>query len=360
MIHQREQWNTILRSLPYAHILQTWEWGEFKHQTTGWIPERFVYKKGETYVAAASALTRRIGIFSVMYIPKGPALDFADVETLNFVLDHLEQLAKKRRVIWLKIDPDMPVATGIPQNEMVDSAHPDVPNPEGTALQTKLEQRGWRFSHDQVQFRNTFIHDLSQTEDEILARMNQGTRRKIRQAEKAGVVVREADLNGTDMQLLYDLYVTTGERQEFTTRPLDYYQTAWGMFAKAGLAYALLAEVEGKPVSGLILFHFGPKVWYFYGMSSNEHRDAQPNYALQWAALRWAKSQGYGLYDWWGAPHIFIEADPMWGVFRFKEGFGGQIVRHVGAWDNIPSPVLYRIYEQIIPRVLHFMRRSKN
>lgn len=343
-----------MRNLPTAHILQTWEWGAFKQQTTGWTPLRIAYQKENSYVAAASILTRRIGPVAVMYVPKGPVLDYADHDTLNFVLDHLQRLA--RRAIWLKIDPDLPLATGIPADELSDAHHPDTPNSMGVALKKNLEQRGWCFSADQVQFRNTFIHLLHGAEEALLAGMNQSTRRKIRQAEKAGVVVREADLTGADMQILYDLYLTTGERQEFTTRPLDYYQTAWGMFGRAGLAHALIAELEGQPISGVILFHFGQKVWYFYGMSSNAHRDAQPNYALQWAALRWAKSQGYALYDWWGAPNIFNDSDSMWGVFRFKEGFGGQVVRHIGAWDYIPYPPLYGVYEKIIPQVLNFLR----
>lgn len=354
-IDQREKWNTILRGLPYAHVLQTWEWGEFKQQTTGWTPERFAYQdSSKGYRAAASVLTRHIGPFAVMYVPKGPALEYSDPALVEMVLDHLQKLAKKRHVIWLKIDPDLPLGTGIPGA----ADHPEHPDPDGQALKNLLERRGWRFSADQVQFRNTFIHDLSSSEDALLAGMNQSTRRKIRQAEKAGVVVREADLRNTDLQTLYDLYVMTGERQGFTTRPLDYYKTAWQAFGQAGLAYGLLAEVENRAVAGLILFHFGRKVWYFYGMSSNQQRDAQPNYALQWAALRWAKSQGYALYDWWGAPNQFDESDPMWGVFRFKEGFGGQVVRHIGAWDFVAYPFLYQVYEKVIPRILNFMRRK--
>lgn len=347
-IDQGEKWNLLLHDLPYAHVLQTWEWGEFKQQTTGWTPEHFAYRNTAGYFAAASVLTRRMGPFSVVYVPKGPALDYTDTAQVDFVIDHLQKLAKKRRVIWLKIDPDVPLGTGIP----------DVPNPTGQTFKNLLERRGWLFSNDQVQFRNTFIHDLRLSEEGLLAGMNQGTRRKIRQAEKAGVVVREADLNGADLQTLYDLYEMTGQRQGFITRPFAYYKTAWQRFGQAGLAHALVAEVDHQPAAGVILFHFGNKVWYFYGMSSNQHREAQPNYALQWAALRWAKAQGYTLYDWWGAPNVFEESDPMWGVFQFKEGFGGQVVRHVGAWDFVPTPLLYRTYENLIPRLLNLFRRN--
>jgi lipid II:glycine glycyltransferase (peptidoglycan interpeptide bridge formation enzyme) len=138
---------------------------------------------------------------------------------------------------------------------------------------------------------------------------------------------------------------------------VDYYQQAWALFLRAGLGQALLAEADGQAIGGLVLFQTGRKVWYFYGMSGNTGRDLQPNYLLQWTAIRWAKARGYALYDWWGAPNHFLESDPMWGVYRFKDGFGGQVVRHIGAWDYAPYPPLYWLYEQARPRLLAWLRR---
>ena len=358
-IDERSVWNDALATLPTAHILQSWEWGAFKQATTGWIPERYVYKEADTILAAASLLTRRVGPFAVMYVPKGPALDYANVALRDSVIDHLQRLANQRRAIWLKIDPDLPIATGIPQDEAADDDYPDVANVVGQTLITDLSQHGWRFSSSQVQFRNTLTLDLTQSEADLLADMNQSTRRKIRKAEKAGVIVREADLRGDDMQVLYDLYTTTGERQGFLIRPIDYYQTAWQTFTAAGLGQAFITEHEGVPLSGAVLFHFGRKAWYFYGMSGAAGRELQPNYLLQWTAIRWAKSQGFPIYDWWGAPDHFTEDDPMWGVYRFKRGFGGQVVRHIGAWDYVPNPALYWLYENAMPSIMNLWRRMR-
>ena len=57
-----------------------------------------------------------------------------------------------------------------------------------------------------------------------------------------------------------------------------------------------------------------------YGMSRDAHRDKMPNHLLQWAAIRWAVTQGCETYDFWGAPDEFVESDPLWGVWKFKEG----------------------------------------
>jgi peptidoglycan pentaglycine glycine transferase (the first glycine) len=94
-------------------------------------------------------------------------------------------------------------------------------------------------------------------------------------------------------------------------------------------------------------------------MSSNEQRDRMPTYLLQWEAIRWAKAHGYATYDFWGAPDTLVESDPMWGVYRFKDGFGGTVVRHIGAWDYAPIPLLYWTYERLMPAVLGMMRRRK-
>ncbi len=354
-IHDPTAWNDTLRVLPCAHILQSWEWGAFKQVETGWTPERLAFEDaGGAVVAAASVLTRRAGPLRVMYVPKGPALNYADPALVADVISALEDRARRARAVWLKIDPDVIAGTGIPGG-----ADPDRPPHEdavGQRVLTLLRDRGWRFSASQVQFRNTVTLDLTQSEDALLAGMSQGTRRKIRQGPKNGVTVREIRTE-VDLAVLYDLYRVTGARQGFLVRPPEYYRQAWTRFIEAGLAAAFVAEWEGRALAGVVIFHFGPKAWYFYGMSSDEERQRMPTYLLQWEAIRWAKARGYATYDFWGAPNTFDDSDPMWGVYRFKDGFGGTVVRHIGAWDFVPNAGLYWVYERLMPRVLGLMRR---
>ncbi len=333
--------------MPYAHILQTWEWGEFKRATGGWQPLRLAFERGGEIVAQASLATRKLGPLKVMLVSKGPALDYADIDLTCAVFDELEQRAKRFGVVWLKIDPDVIAATGQPDSENDHVAK------TGTDMNTLLKQRGWRFSASQVQFRNTLTIDLRHSEDELLAKMSGNTRRKVRIAAKKGVTVRAASIE--DLPLLYQLYRITGERDKFLIRPYEYYQRAWREFMAAGLAHALIAEFGGKAIAHVILFHFGRKCWYLYGASSNDERARMPNYALQWQAISWAKAQGYDVYDMWGAPDVFEESDALWGVYQFKQGFRGQLVRHIGAWDFAPQPLLYYTYAKVAPRLLNII-----
>ncbi len=118
----------------------------------------------------------------------------------------------------------------------------------------------------------------------------------------------------------------------------------------------LIAEVDGEPVAAIFVFYFAGRAYYVYGMSRNAHREKMPTYLLQWEAMKRAKAKGCKVYDLWGAPDVFDESDSMWGVYRFKEGLGGKVVRTLGAWDYAPNPFWYKLYSEIIPRVLDVMR----
>jgi lipid II:glycine glycyltransferase (peptidoglycan interpeptide bridge formation enzyme) len=353
-ITHRQEWHEILKSLPDPHVLQTWDWGEFKRATTGWTPERWVFRRevdgSEKIVAAANVLTRALWKLpiSVMYVPKGPIVRWEDPFARAGVLSQLEKLARRNHAIFVKIDPDVPVAFGEPDSEE------DRPNPTGRVLKGEMQARSWKESDEQIQFRNTIQLDLTQPEDDILMGMKQKTRYNVRLAGRKGVTVREGTPD--DLEMLYDLYVETGVRGDFVVRPENYYRRAWGDFMRANMAKAFIAEYEGQPLAHLILFHFGERAWYFYGASSDAHRDRMPTYLLQWEAMKWAKAQGYRTYDFWGAPNTFTEDDPMWGVYRFKEGFGGQVVRTVGAWDYATARLTYGLYTNVMPRILDFMR----
>jgi peptidoglycan pentaglycine glycine transferase (the first glycine) len=332
------QWNAALLGLPAPHVLQTWEWGAFKAKY-GWSPTRLLFEAQGRVCAAASALQRRWPRLplSVMYVPKGPRLDFGDAALLDGVLAGLESLARRRRAIFIKIDADVEADT-----------------PQGEAVVAALLRRGWRASAEQIQFRNTMTLDLTADEETLLAGMKAKTRYNVRLAGRKGIVARPGGLD--DLPCIYAMYAETAARDGFIIRPYDYYRHAWGDFIAAGLAQPFVAAFEGEAVAALILFRFGRTAWYMYGASSERERSRMPNHLLQWAAIRWARAAGCAVYDFWGAPDTLDEADPMWGVYRFKAGFGGRFVRHVGAYDYPVSRPLYWLYSVAMPRYLDRLR----
>jgi peptidoglycan pentaglycine glycine transferase (the first glycine) len=334
-VTDRSRWNEAVAQLPRSHVLQSFEWGEFKAKY-GWKPTRLLFEEGSQVRAVASVLCRQLPRFPlrVMYVPKGPLLDYGDDQLLSHVLASLEEVARAQRAIFIKMDPDVRLE-------------------EGKVIET-LQVRGWRSSSEQIQFRNTILIDLQQSEDELLTNMKAKTRYNIRLAARRGVKVH---VGGPDeLPLFYEMYAETGRRDDFIIRPFAYYQDAWGAFVEAGLARLFLAEYEGEPLAGLVAFRFGQRAWYMYGASTEKHRNLMPNHLLQWEAIRWAKGEGCTVYDMWGAPDVLSEDDPMWGVYRFKEGFGGQFVRRIGAYDYPVSRPLYGFYTVLMPRYLDMLR----
>jgi lipid II:glycine glycyltransferase (peptidoglycan interpeptide bridge formation enzyme) len=205
-----------------------------------------------------------------------------------------------------------------------------------------------------VQFRNTVVLDLSPEPEVLLAQMHPKTRYNIRLAMRRGVQVQEG---GTaDLEAFYRLYHQTSQRDGFLIRPFAYYQDLWSRFLASGIAHLLLAYHEGDLLAGVLLFRFGGRAWYMYGASASRKRELMPNHLLQWEAVVRMRAAGVREYDFWGAPERLEESDPLWGVYRFKAGFGGRFVERIGAYDFPGGRGRYVLYTRLMPKVLDLMR----
>ncbi|MCB9150942.1 MAG: peptidoglycan bridge formation glycyltransferase FemA/FemB family protein [Caldilineaceae bacterium] len=350
-----EQWRTILAALPEPHVLQSWEWGEVKAQT-GWRAERYVLQHVDGQPRAAFQLLWRQPIplapIQMAYLPKGPLLDWDDAAVVTDVLDAIERVARARKFLFVKIDPNV-----------------DEESEAGGRLLTDLRRRGWFYSQDQIQFKNTGYTALgpldTNSAEELLAAMKSKWRYNVRLAGKRGVFVRAAGVDA--LPAFYELYAETGQRDGFLIRPYAYYKAVWETFLQAQQeaenpagGALLLAEHpdETQPLAGLFLMRYADTTWYFYGASSERRRRDMPNYLLQWEAMCWARANGCTRYDWWGAPtHVDDTDDSMQGVWQFKQGFGAELQTHIGAWDYAPFPLLYRTYTQAAPRLMQLIRK---
>ena len=347
-------WNRIIAGMPHPHLLQTWEWGEVKSRF-GWTPFHKVWEADGQVTAAALVLERTINLgglsarLRMHYTPKGPLLaDWEDAGMRRQVLHDLEAFARQRGAFLLKIDPDVPVGTGEP-------GEPEAREGLiGTTLIEELNADGWRFSDEQVQFRNTVLLDLTQSEDDLLMAMKSKTRYNVRLAGRRGVTVRQGGAG--DFEMLYQMYAETAVRDGFAIRGREYYLPVWQTFFESGMLVPLIAEVEGQAVAGLMLFIFDGVCWYLHGMSTDQHRNLMPTYLLQWEAAVIGKQRGCRVYDLWGAPDVFDESDSMWGVYRFKQGLGGQVLRTVGAWDKPLRPLVFQLYSRVWPRIMDLLR----
>jgi peptidoglycan pentaglycine glycine transferase (the first glycine) len=309
------EWREFLTQYPDIHVLQTAEWGELKG-SFGWEPVRLV--SGDFGV---QILFRKLPLgFSIAYLPK-PLPGFEQL------FPEIDEICRRKRAIFLKIEPDT-----------WDDSPSSVTH--HASLVTSLHN---------IQPPRTILVSLAGSDDEILARMKQKCRYNIRLAEKKEIKVRGWD----DLEGFHRLMQVTGGRDGFGVHSLAYYQKAYELFHPIGMAELLVAEFESKPLAALMVFALGKRAYYLYGASNDEERNRMPTYLLQWEAMQWAKARGCIEYDLWGVPDVdeaTLEAqfetrhDGLWGVYRFKRGFGGQVKRAAQALDKVYMPLLYRLY----------------
>jgi peptidoglycan pentaglycine glycine transferase (the first glycine) len=350
----RRTWDDAQASFRSPHFLQSGIWGDLKEEV-GWTPHYLLWKDDAGKIAAgAMILQRTVKILSlipvtILYCPKGPQLSSRSKELLQKVLEDIVQFSRQRKALFVKIDLDFIVGY-----ENSESIPPDKES-EWIELPQHLKEFGWILSLSQVQFRNTFLLNVLDTEEEILKQMKQKTRYNIRLSERKGVTVRKGTRE--DFETLYRLYAQTALRDGFVIRNKEYYFSNWYKFLEAGHCIPLIAEFNNQILAAVIIYLYGGRATYIYGMSADINRNLMATYLLQWRAIQIAKEEGCKVYDFWGAPDEIDEQDKLWGLYKFKSGFAGIFTRYIGAWDYVINHPGYFVYNNLLPLILDGMRK---
>lgn len=283
--------------------------------------------------------------FSVAYLPRGPLLA-GQAAVDNLLIAALERQARRRRAIFLRLEPDM----------LED-------DPQAQAYHSWLLLRSFRPA-DPIQPRSTIHLDLTPPLERIFAGFSKGHRADTRRAERLGLAVRVG--SAQDIAAFYAIMQATGQRAAFGIHSESYYRLAWQLFQPH--SHLLLAEQEGQPVAAHLVFADSKRGYYFYGGATEAGLKCGANHLLQWHALQWLFGQGCTHYDLWGIPDALGQAafaaddqqrealtavaqhDPLIGVYRFKKGFGGRVVRYVPAYDRVFLWPLYALWLRQIAR----------
>lgn len=331
------EWDAFVANHPQGSVLQTTHWARLKNRFN-WAARRVWLRRDDRMVAGAQLLFRSayLGMVKIGYIPHGPLVDWDDDEQVDVLFNQIDQAMYQNRAGILKIEPLL------------------WEDDFGAERWRRIAERlNLRMDTDTIQPPRTMLIDLDRPAEDILATMKQKTRYNIRLAERKGVVVRQGD--ASDLNTFARLMLVTGQRNEFGIHAPRYYRTAYELFAPHDRVGLFIAEYEGQPLAGTMVFINGKKADYLYGGSNNEERQRMPAYAVQWAGMQWAQSRGCTVYDMWGVPDHnpdeleagFQERDDgLWGVYRFKRGFQGDIRRTVGTADRVYNRLLYRLYRR--------------
>ena len=318
---QIPEYEAFLQSHPKGHFAQSVLWAKQKPM---WKWEAIVSRDQNGKIKGSLAvLIRKIvpGLpFTMMYGCRGPVTDLDDRETMKDLVDGAKKLAKQYHSYVIKIDPDVPSTE--------------------TAYTKMLEELGFRLTgggatFDAIQPQYVFrLNTEGKTSEELLMSLPQSTRRKVRAGAKKGVTV---EIRGKEaVPDFARLMLETGVRDGFVTREASYFENMLDNLGEHARLY--MAYYEGQAIAGTLAIWYGDKVWYLYGASSNEHRNLMPNYMLQWSMIEWAVEKGCRIYDFRGVPGRVGEDHPLYGLYKFKLGFGGDYVEFVGEMDMVLNP----------------------
>lgn len=329
------EWDAFLAHTPGGHHVQTSLWAQVK-ALLGWQAVRVVVTQGELIVAGAQLLMRPLPLAGAIgYVPKGPLCALEDPMLARLVIDELHQVAKAHHSQCLVVQP--------PDN--------------CKALADWLPRWGFKPSSLNVAPIATVLIDLSKDLDDILAQMGKNTRYGIRRSLREGLTVREGTEG--DLPTFYRILAAVGQRQQFSPGPEEYFVEMWRVLRPRGHIKLFLVECEGEAVSAHLVVPFGDTVVAKRGGWSGHRGRCCPNEMLEWATIKWAKSQGYRYYDLEGidvrAARAIVRGEPLPHSLQqtptsFKCGFGGQVTLFPGAYDCVYNPFLRWAYNAVFPK----------
>lgn len=304
---QKSQYNKLV-----THVIQSWEWGEFRKQMGLKVLRYGSYSKGK--LSKAFQLTLHKIPFTtkwVGYLPKGPLPD-------KDLKDALTKIGKGYDCAFIKIEPDIRIEN----------------------LKLKIENP-FRISPKPLFTKYNFVLDLTISEEELLKNMHSKTRYNIRVAQNHGVAVEER-VDDDAFETYLKLYFETTKRQGYHGHNETYHMKVWETLKKAGLATLLIATFRNKPLTAWMLLKFKDTLYYPYGGSSLEHREVMANNLVCWEAIKLGKKLGLKTFDMWGAlgPDANPK-DPWFGFHKFKMGYGGKLVEYIGTYDLVFNWPLY-------------------
>ena len=279
-----------------SHPLQSWEWGEFRKS---WGNQLVRFSFGQVTLHQIPFTPFKAGA-----LIKGPA-------PTKTMIGELKKLAKKEKVIFVKLEPNV-LKNGKAIKLLKDSGA--VP---GRRLFTPT----------------TFLIDLTKSEDELLARFHSKTRYNIRLAQKQGVSVTE-DNSDSAFEKYLSLTEETAKRQGFYAHSKKYHRLMWEQLKPAGIAHLLVAKYKGEIITAWILFVWRDFLYYPYGASTDKYKNVMSNNLMMWEAIRFGKNLGLTTFDLWGR-------EEGKGFTRFKEGYNPKIVEFLGTWDLPTSPLYW-------------------
>src|SRR6056297_2030949 len=342
-------------------VQQTSFWANVKHEQ-GLQPCAFNYNasgdlispkqvSSEIYHDDLLVLIRKVNQeHSVAYVPYGPKNE-PDSENHGLFLEELSEVLRPRLprdCIMIRYDLPWENQWALEEDYYDEQGNWKGPPPiSNQEFRVNFNTHKWNLhkSHSNNLPANTIFLDLQQSEEQILMQMKPKTRYNIRLSGRKGVSVRNYDMSY--INTWYALYRETAQRNNVTLHDKDFFTTflaANGHNNHDVDIRLLMADLDGQFLAAMFLILSGRRGTYLYGATSGEKRNYMASYAIQWEAIKAARTNDCTEYDLFGTAPNANHAHPMAGLYRFKNGFGGHMYHRMGCWDYPLNVEIYKHY----------------
>lgn len=303
------------------HFLQSPAWARFQQS----IGRTTFSDAGDNWSYQAILETGRFN--TRLYCPYGP--DAETPEAFLAALTSLKALAAQHHATFIRVEPT------------------------GAITPDELKKQGFLpVTYNQLQPEHTQVIDLTVSEEDIIAAMNQNNRNLYRNYEKKGLSIK-VSRDPADITIFTNMMHAVAERNNINAHSDTYYKAQAESLFPTGDAQLFYACFEGKPIAASIAFDNDTTRYYAHASADDAYRKLSAGTALLAYMIIDAKHQGLSKFDLYG---IAPNDDPThrWAGFtKFKKSFGGTPYAYIGAWD-LPTSKLgyhfYRLYQTISRR----------
>ena len=402
-----------------SHFLQSLSWGEFAKTKKNLIPYYLGLVDDENKIQAATLLLeKKLPMnYTYFYAPRGFVIDFKNKELVRTMTKKVVEFAKKKKAIFVKIDPDL-IKEQTNYLEEV-SKNKDYDELFNTLKESGFKHLGFTKNFETMQPRYTFRIDLNQSTEEIEDHFSKTTKQRIAKAKKLDTEVTIG--TEKDLSEFYHLMTLTEDRKDFISYNEDYYNTLYEIFngnknSKATLFLGkvhinkTLKVLENElkkindqisilPIDSLsksaknklkeltrqkenttkeiekykeykkeygnditlsahMIIEYGDKAWVLYAGNHNILTETYVNYYTYSEHIRYCKEKGIKIYDQFGTIGDLSKDNPRLGLHEFKKKFGGDYIEFIGEWDYIINHFMYFVFTKLVPIYRKIIRRK--
>ena len=376
--------DAFIAAHPLCNLLQTSDWAKVKDN---WDHAIVGVRAGEQLVASALVLIKQLPLhFTMMYVPRGPVMDYHNKELTVVFLQGLQRWAKRYHCLFIKMDPGIHYRDYLIEEQETAEVHAGMKEIlENLRAAGAIHQGFTTYIKESIQPR--YQANVYACED-FDASLPRHTRRLIKDALKRNV---EAVRVGEErLDEFADVVALTEKRKHVSLRNREYFHQLMEIYQED--CYPFLAEVdvramlerlyeprrendaqlaqlkEGAPkkkrrlediqrslardiaefeeivreypqrtvIAGVLSIKVGNTLEMLYAGMNERFKKFMPQYYLYTEIMKYAFANGCRYANMGG-----VEGDLQDGLTKFKANFHPHINEFIGEFDLPVNRVLY-------------------